>query len=66
MHQYNYSNIFVCIRGSLSPTGRAHARHPRTTFSSFLPMKKYSCAFVVHISLRHFVYFVLFVVQMFF
>ncbi len=46
MHQYNYSNIFMSIRGSPSPTGRAHARHPRTTFSSLLPMKKYSCPFV--------------------
>ena len=70
MHQYNYSKIFVSIRGSPSPTGRAHARHPRTTFSSLLP-SPYEKIFVsirVHswfISFRHFVPFVLFVVQMF-
>ncbi len=28
------------------PRGRAHARHPRTAFSSLFPMKKYSCPFV--------------------
>ena len=87
MHQYNYSKIFVSIRGSPSPTGRAHARHPRTTFSSLFPMKNYSCPFVVHswfiffpsfrafrafrafrgsYSFRHFVPFVLSVVQIFF
>ena len=43
------------------PRGRAQARHPRTTFSSLFPMKNHSCPFVVHISLRHFVPFVVFV-----
>ena len=52
---------FVCIRGSYSHTGRAHARHPRATFSSLFPMKNHSCPFVAHISLRHFVPFVVFV-----
>ena len=28
------------------PRGRAHARHPRTAFSSLFPMKYYSCPFV--------------------
>ena len=28
------------------PRGRAHARHPRTAFSSLFPMKNYSCPFV--------------------
>ena len=28
------------------PRGRAHARHPRTTFSSLFPMKNHSCPFV--------------------
>ena len=51
------------------PRGRAHARHPRTAFSSLFPMKKYSCPFVCirgSYSFRHFVpfvYFVLFVVE---
>ena len=51
------------------PRGRAHARHPRTAFSSLFPMKNYSCPLVSirgsH-SFRHFVpfvYFVLFVVK---
>jgi len=66
MHQYNYSNIFESIRGSPSPTGRAHARHPRTAFSSLFPMKNYSCPLVSirgSYSFRHFVPFVPFVVS---
>ena len=51
------------------PRGRAHARHPRTAFSSLFPMKNYSCPLVSirgSYSFRHFVpfvYFVLFVVK---
>ena len=51
------------------PRGRAHARHPRTAFSSLFPMKNYSYPLVSirgSYSFRHFVpfvYFVLFVVK---